>query len=70
MPTSGDKVSTKSADAQAFYDGLATRLTECRGTCDMFVASLDQTGLTEMKQLTDGTGGVLVCADLFSQLLF
>lgn len=56
--------------AKAFYDKLAQRLVENGHTLDMFICSLDQTGLLEMKACIESTGGYAVLADSFGQSVF
>jgi len=56
--------------AKAHYEGLAARCVENCHAIDMFVCSLDQTGLLEMKSCVELTGGVVVLADSFGQSVF
>ena len=57
-------------EATEYYNGVATRLSDCSCCVDIFIGSLDQVGLLEMRNLADATGGVVVNADSFSQKLF
>ena len=56
--------------AKAFYEKLSHRLVENCHTVDMFICSLDQTGLLEMKSCVESTGGYVVLADSFGQSVF
>ncbi|CCK71056.1 GTPase-activating protein SEC23 KNAG_0F03920 [Huiozyma naganishii CBS 8797] len=53
-----------------FYNQIANRIAENGHTVDIFAGSYDQVGMSEMKQLTDSTGGVLLLTDAFSTAIF
>lgn len=53
-----------------FYNTLASRVSENGHTVDIFAGCYDQVGMSEMKQLTDSTGGVLLLTDAFSTAIF
>lgn len=53
-----------------FYNQLAERIAENGHTVDVFAGCYDQIGMSEMKQLTDSTGGVLLLTDAFSTAIF
>lgn len=56
--------------ATKHYDALAMR-TATNGHClDIYSCALDQTGLLEMKQLCNSTGGHMVMGDSFNSSLF
>ena len=52
------------------YEGLAKRLTTNGHVCDIYSCSLDQTGLHEMRYLTNMSGGHMVLGDSFNTSLF
>ena len=52
------------------YDGLAKRAAENGHAVDIYSCALDQTGLLEMKALTNLTGGFMVMGDSFNSALF
>ena len=56
--------------AKAYYEALSARCVENCHAVDMFVCSLDQTGLLEMKSCVELTGGCVVLADSFGQSVF
>lgn len=56
--------------AVKFYNNIATRCANNGHTVDIFGGSYDQVGVSEMKQLTDSTGGVLLLTDAFSTAIF
>lgn len=53
-----------------FYNQLAERIADNGHTVDIFAGCYDQIGMSEMKQLTDSTGGVLLLTDAFSTAIF
>lgn len=53
-----------------FYNQIAQRVAVNGHTVDIFAGCYDQIGLSEMKQLTDSTGGVLLLTDAFSTAIF
>ncbi|AET38507.1 GTPase-activating protein SEC23 Ecym_2811 [Eremothecium cymbalariae DBVPG len=53
-----------------FYNQLAERAAENGHTIDIFAGCYDQVGMSEMKKLTDSTGGVLLLTDAFSTAIF
>ncbi|KAH3902446.1 GTPase-activating protein SEC23 SCDLUD_000023 [Saccharomycodes ludwigii] len=53
-----------------YYNGLADRVATNGHTVDIFAGSYDQVGISEMKELTDTTGGVLLMTDAFSTAIF
>ncbi|SCU91189.1 LAMI_0E05050g1_1 [Lachancea mirantina] len=56
--------------ASKFYTQLALKVAENGHTVDIFAGCYDQVGMSEMKQLTDYTGGVLLLTDAFSTSIF
>ncbi|XP_006824846.1 protein transport protein Sec23A [Saccoglossus kowalevskii] len=52
------------------YEGLSKRAAETGHVIDLFSCALDQTGLHEMKSVTNNTGGHLVMGDSFNTALF
>ncbi|SCU80690.1 LAFA_0C00628g1_1 [Lachancea sp. 'fantastica'] len=56
--------------ATKFYSLLADRVAQNGHTVDIFAGCYDQVGMSEMKQLTDSTGGVLLLTDAFSTSIF
>jgi len=56
--------------AVKYYSSLADQMVH-QGHCfDLFVCSLEQIGLTEMKELVERTGGLLVQTDSFTNPIF
>ena len=53
-----------------FYNQIANRVAENGHTVDIFAGCYDQVGMSEMQQLTDSTGGVLLLTDAFSTAIF
>ncbi|KAJ1540496.1 GTPase-activating protein [Saccharomyces cerevisiae] len=53
-----------------FYNQIAQRVAANGHTVDIFAGCYDQIGMSEMKQLTDSTGGVLLLTDAFSTAIF
>ncbi|EDO18363.1 hypothetical protein Kpol_1013p35 [Vanderwaltozyma polyspora DSM 70294] len=53
-----------------FYNQIAKRVSENGHTVDIFAGCYDQIGMSEMKRLTDRTGGVLLLTDAFSTAIF
>ena len=53
-----------------FYNHIAERVAENGHTVDIFAGCYDQIGMSEMKQITDCTGGVLLLTDSFSTAIF
>ncbi|KAI1910606.1 GTPase-activating protein S23 [Ophidiomyces ophidiicola] len=56
--------------AVKFYDGLAKRVAHNGHIVDIFIGSLDQVGLLEMKSLVNSTGGHMVLTDAFTSTQF
>ncbi|SCW04610.1 LAFE_0H17348g1_1 [Lachancea fermentati] len=56
--------------ASKFYNQIAQRIADNGHTVDIFAGCYDQVGMSEMKQLTDSTGGVLLLTDAFSTSIF
>ena len=56
--------------ATNFYNQLANNITENGHTVDIFAGCYDQIGMSEMKKLTDATGGILLLTDAFSTAIF
>ncbi|KAL6926629.1 GTPase-activating protein S23 [Hanseniaspora valbyensis] len=56
--------------AEKYYNNIATRCCNNGHTIDLFGGSYDQVGVSEMRQLTDSTGGVLLLTDAFSTAIF
>ncbi|KAL6950738.1 GTPase-activating protein S23 [Hanseniaspora vineae] len=56
--------------AVKFYTNLAQRAAKNGHTVDIFAGSYDQVGISEMQNLTDTTGGVLLMTDAFSTAIF
>ncbi|KAJ8045054.1 Protein transport protein Sec23A [Holothuria leucospilota] len=56
--------------AMKHYDSLATRASENGHTIDIYSCALDQTGLHEMKNCCNYTGGHMVMGDSFNTSLF
>ncbi|AMD20396.1 HDL348Cp [Eremothecium sinecaudum] len=53
-----------------FYNHVAERAADNGHTIDIFAGCYDQVGMSEMKKLTDSTGGVLLLTDAFSTAIF
>lgn len=53
-----------------FYGQLAERVAENGHAVDIFAGCYDQIGMSEMKKITDTTGGVLLLTDSFSTSIF
>lgn len=56
--------------ASKFYDSLAARAVKNGHAIDLFSCALDQTGLSEMKNLYNTTNGFVIMADSFNSTLF
>ncbi|CAB4253912.1 similar to Saccharomyces cerevisiae YPR181C SEC23 GTPase-activating protein, stimulates the GTPase activity of Sar1p [Maudiozyma barnettii] len=56
--------------ASKFYNQIANRVSDNGHTVDIFAGCYDQVGMSEMQQLTDSTGGVLLLTDAFSTAIF
>ncbi|CAH8459804.1 unnamed protein product [Dicrocoelium dendriticum] len=56
--------------AMKHYEALANRAAQNFHVVDIFSCSLDQTGLHEMRYLTNYTGGFMVMGDSFASSLF
>ncbi|CAI2352439.1 unnamed protein product [Caenorhabditis sp. 36 PRJEB53466] len=56
--------------AVKFYDGLAGRVVKNGHAVDIYSCALDQTGLLEMKNLFNSSGGHVVMGDSFNSSLF
>ncbi|EEP81842.1 60S ribosomal protein L12 [Uncinocarpus reesii 1704] len=56
--------------AVKFYDSLAKRVSHNGHVVDIFIGSLDQVGLLEMKGLVNSTGGHMVLTDAFTSSQF
>ena len=57
-------------DAVAFYGSIADRAFKSNQIIDIFSCCLNQTGLLEMKYITEKTGGLMVSTDSFSTQVF
>lgn len=53
-----------------FYNSIAERVAENGHTVDVFAGCYDQVGMSEMKKMTDSTGGILLLTDAFSTAIF
>ncbi|EDO19247.1 hypothetical protein Kpol_1050p107 [Vanderwaltozyma polyspora DSM 70294] len=53
-----------------YYNNIAQRVAENGHVVDIFAGCYDQVGMSEMQQLTDVTGGVLLLTDAFSTAIF
>ena len=51
--------------ALKYYDGISKRAIFWGIVIDMFVASIDQSGIYEMKALFEKTGGYYIMTDSF-----
>ncbi|CAH8428751.1 unnamed protein product [Schistosoma haematobium] len=56
--------------AMKHYEGLANRAAQNLHVVDIFSCSLDQTGLHELRYLTNYTGGHMIMGDSFASNLF
>lgn len=56
--------------ASKFYESLAKRASVARIAVDLLVCFQDQTGIYEMKSLSNATGGHLIMGDNFNTSLF
>lgn len=56
--------------ATRYYEALATRAAQNGHVIDLFVGSLDQVGLLEMKALPNFTGGHVILTDSFATSMF
>lgn len=56
--------------AKKYYDALATEMVSHGHICDIFSCALDNTGLYEMKELVQLTGGECVLIDSFTNVVF
>uniref|UniRef100_A0A6P6YMA7 Protein transport protein SEC23 n=1 Tax=Dermatophagoides pteronyssinus TaxID=6956 RepID=A0A6P6YMA7_DERPT len=56
--------------AQSYYAALAQRAVAAGQAIDLFCCALDQTGLAEMRSLSERTGGICVMTDSFSMNVF
>ncbi|XP_063901865.1 protein transport protein Sec23A-like isoform X2 [Zophobas morio] len=56
--------------ASRFYDGLATRISNVGHSVDIYSCYYDQTGIYEMKNLVNKTGGHLMLGDSFASAIF
>ncbi|CAO4382593.1 unnamed protein product [Caenorhabditis nigoni] len=56
--------------ANKFYDGLAARVVKNGHAVDVYSCALDQTGLLEMKNMFNSSGGHVVMGDSFNSSLF
>eukprot|EP00919_Chromeraceae_sp_WS-2016_P047695 GHVR01113017.1.p1 GENE.GHVR01113017.1~~GHVR01113017.1.p1 ORF type:complete len:760 (+),score=146.04 GHVR01113017.1:67-2346(+) len=59
-----------SKKALKFYTSIAHRAVQNFHAIDVFCCSLDQSGLYEMRVMSDKTGGVMVMSDSFSMHVF
>jgi len=57
-------------DSITFYDSLAARALKRGIVIDLFVASVDQSGVLEMKSLFDRTGGYYIMTDSFQNPVY
>ncbi|CCF56334.1 hypothetical protein KAFR_0B00340 [Kazachstania africana CBS 2517] len=56
--------------AKKYYSQIAQRIADNGHTMDIFAGCYDQIGMSEMKNLTDLTGGVMLLTDAFSTAIF
>ena len=56
-------------NAKKFYEGLETKLIR-KHTVDIWAYGLDQSGLLEMKNLAEKTGGIIAMHELFNHFIF
>eukprot|EP00878_Enallax_costatus_P011529 GHUV01012035.1.p1 GENE.GHUV01012035.1~~GHUV01012035.1.p1 ORF type:complete len:713 (+),score=230.46 GHUV01012035.1:401-2539(+) len=56
--------------AKKYYDALAAEMVSHGHICDIFCAALDNTGLFEMKEMIQLTGGQCVLTDSFTNPVF
>ncbi|PSK76589.1 hypothetical protein CJJ07_003612 [Candidozyma auris] len=56
--------------AKIFYETIARMLVDMGISCDIFIGSYDQVGLSEMDEVAAATGGVVVMSDSFSTGIF
>eukprot|EP00879_Flechtneria_rotunda_P000388 GHRR01000481.1.p1 GENE.GHRR01000481.1~~GHRR01000481.1.p1 ORF type:complete len:762 (+),score=240.68 GHRR01000481.1:2399-4684(+) len=56
--------------AKKYYDGLAAEMVAHGHICDIFSCALDNTGLYEMKEMVQLTGGQCVQIDTFTNIVF
>ena len=57
-------------EAVEFYSSIAERAFKSNQIIDIFSCCLNQTGLCEMKYITEKTGGLMVATDSFSTAVF
>ena len=57
-------------DAVNYYTSIAERAFKSNQIIDIFSCCLNQTGLLEMKSITEKTGGLMVSSDSFSTTVF
>ena len=57
-------------DAISFYDSLSNRALKKGIVMDLFVASVDQSGILEMKNLFERTGGYYIMTDSFQNPVY
>ena len=57
-------------EAIKFYTGITQKAVAAGHAIDVFVGSLDQVGIHEMRSLSERTGGSLVMSDSFSVTTF
>jgi protein transport protein SEC23 len=57
-------------EATQFYESLSVRASKRGIVMDLFVASVDQSGILEMKSLFDRTGGYYIMTDSFQNPVF
>ncbi|ESL11601.1 protein transport protein Sec23 [Trypanosoma rangeli SC58] len=58
------------ADAFNLYNNLQQRLSNVQASLDVFAESFDQTGILEMREAVNQTGGTFICGDTFSHKMF
>ncbi|RNF20675.1 putative protein transport protein Sec23 [Trypanosoma conorhini] len=58
------------ADAFNMYKGLQQRLSNVQASLDVFAESFDQTGILEMREAVNQTGGTFICGDMFNHKMF
>ncbi|PWV05963.1 putative protein transport protein SEC23 [Trypanosoma cruzi] len=57
-------------DAYNMYNGLQQRLSNVHASLDVFAESFDQTGILEMREAVNQTGGTFICGDTFNHEMF
>ncbi len=69
-PSSPPPPPSPSSPTVQFYESLAKRVANNGHVVDIFACALDQTGLYEMRFLSNMTGGYMIMGDFFNSSLF